>query len=96
MSVVRDTWAYVGQVPLVSGEIAEDFAKLCRQRADAPRSEPGRAGQRRGGAVGGRGAAAAPAGGCTDDIISQLELRSPMADVGRELCHEPIAHGEVV
>lgn len=35
---------------------------LCRQRADAHAPEPGRAGQRRGGAVGGRGAAAAPAG----------------------------------
>ena len=53
MSVVRDMGMkspYVGQVP------------LCRQRADAHAPEPGRAGQRRGGAVGGRGAAAAPAG----------------------------------
>ena len=32
-----------------------------------------------------------PMPGCTDEIISQLELRSPlMADVSRELCHEPM------
>ena len=94
MSVVRDMGIkspYVGQVPLVSGEIAEDFANYYVVSEQTPTL------QSLGVLVSGEvvlsagGVLLQPLPGCTDDIISQLELRSPMmADVSRELCHEPM------
>lgn len=94
MSVVRDMGMkspYVGQVPLVSGEIAEDFANYYVVSEQTPTL------QSLGVLVSGEvvlsagGVLLQPLPGCTDDIISQLELRSPMmADVSRELCHEPM------
>ena len=94
MSVVRDMGMKspsVGQVPLVSGEIAEDFANYYVVSEQTPTL------QSLGVLVSGEvvlsagGVLLQPLPGCTDDIISQLELRSPMmADVSRELCHEPM------
>lgn len=94
MSVVRDMGMkspYVGQVPLVSGEIAEDFANYYVVSEQTPTLLS------LGVLVSGEvvlsagGVLLQPLPGCTDDIISQLELRSPMmADVSRELCHEPM------
>ena len=94
MSVVRDMGMkspYVGQVPLVSGEIAEDFANYYVVSEQTPTL------QSLGVLVSGEvvlsagGVLLQPMPGCTDEIISQLELRSPlMADVSRELCHEPM------
>lgn len=80
-----------GQVPLVSGEIAEDFANYYVVSEQTPTLLS------LGVLVSGEvvlsagGVLLQPLPGCTDDIISQLELRSPMmADVSRELCHEPM------
>lgn len=94
MSVVRDMGMkspYVGQVPLASGEIAEDFANYYVVSEQTPTL------QSLGVLVSGEvvlsagGVLLQPMPGCTDEIISQLELRSPlMADVSRELCHEPM------
>lgn len=94
MSVVRDMGMkspYVGQVPLVSGEIAEDFANYYVVSEQTPTL------QSLGVLVSGEvvlsagGVLLQPLPGCPEEIISQLELRSPMmADVSRELCHEPM------
>ena len=77
MSVVRDMGMkspYVGQVPLVSGEIAEDFANYYVVSEQTPTL------QSLGVLVSGE--VVLSAGGV---------LRSPMmADVSRELCHEPM------
>ena len=94
MSVVRDMGMkspYVGQVPLISGEIAEDFANYYVTSEQTPTL------QSLGVLVGGGvvlcagGVLLQPLPDCPDEVISQLELRSPlMADVSRELCYEPM------
>ena len=95
LTVIRDNKLQkeptVGQVPLVSGEIAEDFANYYVVSEQTPTL------QSLGVLVSGEvvlsagGVLLQPMPGCTDEIISQLELRSPlMADVSRELCHEPM------
>ena len=94
MSVVKDMGMkspYVGQVPLVSGEIAEDFANYYVVSEQTPTL------QSLGVLVSGEtvlsagGVLLQPLPGCPDEVISQLELRSPlMADISRELCHEPM------
>ncbi len=94
MTVVRDMGMkspYVGQVPLISGEIAEDFANYYVTSEQTPTL------QSLGVLVSGDvvlsagGVLLQPLPGCPDSVIDQLELRSPlMADVSRELCHEPM------
>ena len=94
MSVVKDLGLktpYVGQVPLVSGEIAEDFASYYVQSEQTPTL------QSLGVLVGGEAVLSAGGvllqtlPGCPDSVIDQLELRSPLfADISRELCHEPM------
>ncbi|MEG0742136.1 MAG: Hsp33 family molecular chaperone HslO [Clostridia bacterium] len=94
MSVVKDLGMktpYVGQVPLVSGEIAEDFASYYVQSEQTPTL------QSLGVLVSGDAVLAAggvllqPLPGCPDRVIDQLELRSPIfGDISRELCHEPL------
>ncbi len=89
MSVVRDEGLkspYVGQVPLLSGEIAEDFANYYLTSEQTPTL------QSLGVLVSGErvltagGVLLQPMPDCPDEIISQLELRSPMmADISREL-----------
>ncbi len=94
MSVVKDLGMkspYVGQVPLYSGEIAEDFATYYVQSEQTPTL------QSLGVLVSGEtvltagGVLLQPLPGCPDKIISELELRSPlMADISRELSYEPM------
>ena len=89
MSVVRDEGMkspYVGQVPLLSGEIAEDFANYYLTSEQTPTL------QSLGVLVSGDrvltagGVLLQPMPDCPDEVISQLELRSPMmADISREL-----------
>ena len=92
MSVVRDLGMkspYVGQTALLSGEIAEDFAAYYVQSEQKPTL------QSLGVLVNGDvvlsagGVLLQPIPGCPDEIISELELRSPlMADISRELCYD--------
>lgn len=94
MSVVKDLGLktpYVGQVPLVSGEIAEDFASYYVQSEQTPTL------QSLGVLVGGDvvlcagGVLLQTLPGCPDAVVDQLELRSPLfSDLSRELCHEPM------
>ena len=94
MSVVKDLGMknpYVGQVPLFSGEIAEDFATYYVQSEQTPTL------QSLGVLVSGEtvltagGVLLQTLPGCPDSIISELELRSPlMADISRELSYEPM------
>ena len=94
MSVVKDMGMkspYVGQVPLLSGEIAEDFANYYVVSEQTPTL------QSLGVLVSGEtvlsagGVLLQPMPGCPEDVIAQLELRSPMmADISRELCYEPM------
>ena len=92
MSVVRDLGMkspYVGLTALFSGEIAEDFAAYYVQSEQKPTL------QSLGVLVNGDvvlsagGVLLQPMPGCPDEIISELELRSPlMADISRELCYD--------
>ena len=92
MSVVKDLGMkrpYVGQTQLISGEIAEDFANYYMQSEQTPTL------QSLGVLVNGETVLSAGGvllqvmPGCTDDVIDQLELRSPlMYDISRELCYE--------
>ncbi len=94
MSVVKDLGMkrpYVGQTQLVSGEIAEDFAAYYLQSEQSPTL------QSLGVLVNGEtvlsagGVLLQPLPGCPDEVIDQLELRSPlMYDISRELCYEPM------
>ena len=94
MSVVKDMGMkspYVGQVALVSGEIAEDFATYYVQSEQTPTL------QCLGVLVNGQhvltagGVLLQPLPGCPDSIITELELRSPMMyDISRELSYDPM------
>lgn len=92
MSVVKDLGMarpYVGQTQLVSGEIAEDFATYYLQSEQSPTL------QSLGVLVNGDtvlsagGVLLQPLPGCPDEVIEQLEFRSPlMYDISRELCYD--------
>ena len=92
MSVVKDLGMrnpYVGQTALLSGEIAEDFAAYYVQSEQTPTL------QALGVLVSGDTVLSAGGlllqtlPGCPDDIVSQLELRSPLfSDISRELCYD--------
>ena len=94
MTVVRDLGMkspYVGQTPLLSGEIAEDFAGYYVQSEQTPTL------QALGVLVSGEtvlsagGVLLQTLPGCPDSIITELELRSPLFyDISRELCYEPM------
>ncbi len=94
MSVIKDLGLkknYIGQCELVSGEIAMDFANYFTVSEQQPSLV----------ALGvlvsdnvvlkAGGLLIQPLPGCPDEIIDQLELRSPMfADISREMTFAPI------
>ena len=94
LTVVKDLnmkAPYIGRVQMLSGEVAEDFAGYYVQSEQQPTL------QSLGVLVGGEAVLSAggvllqPLPGCPEEVISQLELRSPlMADISRELCYEPM------
>ena len=89
MSVIKDLGLkkqYIGQSELVSGEIAMDFANYFTVSEQQPSLVAlgvlvnGNAVLKAGGLL------IQPLPGCPDEIIDQLELRSPMfADISREM-----------
>ena len=98
MSVVKDLGLrepYIGQCELVSGEIAMDFANYFTVSEQQPSLvalgvlTSGDAVLKAGGLL------LQPMPGCPDEVIDQLELRSPMfADISREMtfaCKEQLA-----
>ena len=94
MSVIKDLGMkkqYIGQSELVSGEIAMDFANYFTVSEQQPSLVAlgvlvnGNAVLKAGGLL------IQPLPGCPDEIIDQLELRSPMfADISREMTFAPI------
>ena len=93
ISVVKDLRMkepYVGQCNLVSGEIAMDFANYFTVSEQQP-SLVALGVLTRGGQVEKAGGLLIqPLPGCTEETLSQLELRSPMfADISRELAAAP-------
>ena len=94
MSVIKDLGMkkqYIGQSELVSGEIAMDFANYFTVSEQQPSLVAlgvlvsGNAVLKAGGLL------IQPLPGCPDEIIDQLELRSPMfADISREMTLAPI------
>ena len=93
MSVVKDLGLrepYVGQIELVSGELAIDFANYFTVSEQSPSLvalgvlTSGDAVLKAGGLL------IQPLPGCEDSTIDQLELRSPMfADISREMTFAP-------
>ena len=94
MSVIKDLGMkknYIGQSEIVSGEIAMDFANYFTVSEQQPSLVAlgvlvsGNAVLKAGGLL------IQPLPGCPDEIIDQLELRSPMfADISREMTFAPI------
>ena len=94
MSVMKDLGLkenYIGQSELVNGEIAMDFANYFTVSEQQPSLVAlgvlvsGDAVLKAGGLL------IQPLPGCPDEIIDQLELRSPMfADISREMTFAPI------
>ena len=94
MSVIKDLGLkknYIGQCELVSGEIAMDFANYFTVSEQQPSLVAlgvlvnGNTVLKAGGLL------IQPMPGCPDEIIDQLELRSPMfADISREMTFAPI------
>ncbi|MCR5296963.1 MAG: Hsp33 family molecular chaperone HslO [Clostridiales bacterium] len=94
MSVIKDLGLkkqYIGQSEIVSGEIAMDFANYFTVSEQQPSLVAlgvlvnGETVLKAGGLL------IQPLPGCPDEIIDQLELRSPMfADISREMTFAPI------
>ena len=94
MSVIKDLGLkknYIGQSEIVSGEIAMDFANYFTVSEQQPSLVAlgvlvsGNAVLKAGGLL------IQPLPGCPDEVIDQLELRSPMfADISREMTFAPI------
>ena len=94
MNVIRDLGngkQYIGQSEIVSGEIAMDFAQYFTVSEQQPSLVAlgvlvsGETVLKAGGLL------IQPLPGCPDEIIDQLELRSPMfADISREMTFAPI------
>ncbi len=94
VSVVRDTGLktpYVGQCALRSGEIAEDLAQYFALSEQTPTLlSLGVLADASGVAQAG-GVLLQPLPGCPEEVVAQLELRSPMmADISRELSEQPL------
>ena len=100
ISVIRDLGngkQYVGQVELVSGEIAEDLAQYFLSSEQQPSLVALGVRVKDGMVLKAGGMLIQPLPGCSEEVISQLELRSPMfADISRELGYgtlEELAYG---
>lgn len=94
MSVVKDMGLrepYVGQVELVSGEIAEDFAMYYLKSEQQPSLVSLGvlvAGER---VLSSGGILLQPMPGCPEETLSQMELRSPLfSSISQELCYDPM------
>ena len=89
MSVIKDLALkknYVGQCELVSGEIAMDFAQYFTLSEQQPSLVALGVLVSGGAVLKAGGLLIQPLPGCPDEIIDQLELRSPMfADISREM-----------
>lgn len=94
MSVVKDLGLknpYIGQTQLLSGEIAEDFAAYYSESEQTPTLQSLGVLVKGDTVLSAGGVLLQAMPGCTDDVISQLELRSPMfADLSHELYEEPM------
>ena len=89
MTVVRDLGGgkqYIGQSEIVSGEIAMDFANYFTVSEQQPSLVALGVRIHEGTVLQAGGILIQPLPGCPDQMIDQLELRSPMfADISREL-----------
>ena len=94
MSVIKDLALrknYIGQSELVSGEIAMDFAQYFTVSEQQPSLVALGVLVNGGTVLKAGGLLIQPLPGCPDEIIDQLELRSPMfADISREMTFAPI------
>jgi len=94
MSVIKDLALrknYIGQSELVSGEIAMDFAQYFTVSEQQPSLVALGVLVSGGVVLKAGGLLIQPLPGCPDEIIDQLELRSPMfADISREMTFAPI------
>ena len=95
MSVVKDMGMknpYVGQVQLLSGEIAEDFASYYVQSEQTPTLQSLGVLVKDEIMLSAGGVLLQPMPGCPDSVIDQLIMRSSFfEDISRELCYEPMA-----
>ena len=89
MSVIKDLGLkknYIGQSEIVSGEIAMDFANYFTVSEQQPSLVALGVLVSGGAVLKAGGLLIQPLPGCPDEIIDQLELRSPMfADISREM-----------
>lgn len=89
MTVIRDLGngkQYIGQSEIVSGEIAMDFANYFTVSEQQPSLVALGVRVHEGTVLQAGGILIQPLPGCPDEMIDQLELRSPMfADISREL-----------
>lgn len=94
MSVVKELGLkspYIGQVPLLSGEIAEDFAGYYAQSEQTPSLQALGVLVDKTGVLSAGGVLLQTLPGCTNEVVSQLELRSPLfGDVSRQMKGEPL------
>ena len=94
MTVVKDMGLrepYIGQVELVSGEIAEDFTMYYAKSEQQPSLVVLGVLVTGGQVLQAGGLMVQPLPGCTEETIEQLELRSPMfASISNELNYAPI------
>ena len=96
MSVIKDLALkknYVGQSEIVSGEIAMDFANYFTVSEQQPSLVALGVRVHEGLVLQAGGILIQPLPGCPEEIIDQLELRSPMfADISRELTFDTLEH----
>ncbi len=94
MSVVKDLGLdrpYVGQVNLISGEIAEDFAQYYTASEQVPSLVALGARVYEGEPLSTGGILVQTLPGCAEETLSQLELRSMLfADISRELADQAL------
>ncbi len=94
MTVIRDLGngkQYVGQSEIVSGEIAMDFAQYFTVSEQTPSLVALGVRLHEGTVLQAGGILIQPLPGCPEEMIDQLELRSPMfADISRELTFDTL------